>query len=58
MQQLQKEFKKIRKQKMEPSFIDPKTHKIDEEGNVVITRRHLLPKDKKRVRRAPNRLDL
>jgi len=51
MHQLQKEFKKVRKQKREKAFNDPKTHKIDEEGNV-------LPKDKKRVRRAPNRLNL
>ena len=41
----------MRKQKREKAFNDPKTHKIDEEGNV-------LPKDKKRVRRAPNRLNL
>jgi len=47
----------VRKQKREKAFNDPKTHKIDEEGNVILTRRHLLPKDKKRVRRA-QRLNL
>ena len=43
---------------MEPAFNDLKTHQVNEKGNVVITRRHLLPKNKKRIRRAPNRLNL
>ena len=48
--------KKVRKQKQEKAFSDPKTHFVDSEGNVLITRRHLKPLNEKRVRRAPQRL--
>ena len=38
-----------RRQKAEPAFNDKNTHQVDDEGNVVITRRHLKPLNEKRV---------
>lgn len=54
-----KELKNInrnrRRQKMEHAFNDKNTHKIDDYGNVEIIRRHLIPKDKKRIPKKINR---
>ena len=38
-----------RRQKAEPAFNDKNTHQVDDEGNVVIIRRHLKPLNEKRV---------
>lgn len=43
------------KQKRDPAFNDKNTHRVDDEGNVTITRRHLIPKHAKRVSKRPQR---
>lgn len=37
---------------------DKNTHKINYKGDILLTRRHLLPTHSKRVRRAPQKLNL
>lgn len=49
--------KQVRKQKQEPAFRDKNTHKISE-GDILLTRKHLLPTHEKRIRRAPQKLNL
>ena len=50
--------KKKRLQKSEPAFNDQNTHKVNELGEVNITRRHLVPLTQKRIPRKPSKLDI
>ena len=50
--------KKIRKQKQEKAFNDPKTHAVDEFGNIMFVPKNWQIKNKKRVVLKPSKLDL
>ena len=49
---------KRRLQKRDPAFNDKNTHKVDDYGNVKITRRHLQPASTKRQTKRPVRIDI
>ena len=57
-QMVAKTARKRYTQKRDPAFNDKHTHQVDDEGNVHITRRHLVPKTAVRQRKPPTKLDL